>query len=150
MNSFYEKNSQNMHRYNAPSYLTGMGSAPMQAVTQGYLTMLPDVYFHTGASHSDMLECVEAATRSGAGDRAGEIDEGSPPESRDPVLEQRARLCPVTLKEVKPTRGELHHTYGVRVLRRHAEPKSLGLVRGGLSESPELREALEQPESIVD
>jgi hypothetical protein len=61
--SFYEKNSQNMHRYNAPSYLTGMGSSPMQAVTQGYIAMLPDVYFHTGASHSDMLDAVEAATR---------------------------------------------------------------------------------------
>jgi dipeptidyl aminopeptidase/acylaminoacyl peptidase len=61
--SFYEKNSQNMHRYNAPSYLTGMGSSPMQAVSEGYITMLPDVYFHTGASHSDMLNAVEAATR---------------------------------------------------------------------------------------
>jgi hypothetical protein len=61
--SFYEKNSQNMHRYSAPSYLTGMGSAPMQAVTEGYLTMLPDIYFNTGSSHSDMLDCVEAAVR---------------------------------------------------------------------------------------
>ena len=61
--NFYEKNSQNMHRYNAPSYLTGMGSSPIEAVSEGYITMLPDVYFHTGASHSDMLECVEAATR---------------------------------------------------------------------------------------
>jgi poly(3-hydroxybutyrate) depolymerase len=61
--TFYEKNSQNMHRYNAPSLLTGMGSSPMQAVTEGYLTMLADVYFNTGSSHSDMLDCVEAATR---------------------------------------------------------------------------------------
>jgi dipeptidyl aminopeptidase/acylaminoacyl peptidase len=61
--AFYEKNSQNMHRYSAPSYLTGMGSAPMQAVTEGYITMLPDVHFRTGSSHSDMLECVEAAVR---------------------------------------------------------------------------------------
>jgi dipeptidyl aminopeptidase/acylaminoacyl peptidase len=61
--TFYEKNSQNLHRYNAPSYLTGMGSSPMQAVSEGYLTMMPDVYFHTGASHSDMLEAVEAATK---------------------------------------------------------------------------------------
>ena len=61
--NFYEKNSQNLHRYNAPSYLTGMGSSPMQAVSEGYITMLPDVHFRTGASHSDMLECVEAATR---------------------------------------------------------------------------------------
>jgi len=61
--TFYEKNSQNMHRYNAPSYLTGMGSSPIQAVSEGYVTMMPDVYFRTGASHSDMLEAVEAATR---------------------------------------------------------------------------------------
>ena len=61
--TFYEKNSQNMHRYNAPSYLTGMGSSPMQAVSEGYITMMPDVHFHTGASHSDMLDAVEAATR---------------------------------------------------------------------------------------
>ncbi len=33
--TFYEKNSQNMHRYNAPSYLTGMGGSPMQAVSEG-------------------------------------------------------------------------------------------------------------------
>jgi Prolyl oligopeptidase family len=61
--TFYEKNSQNMHRYNAPSYLTGMGSSPIQAVSEGYVTMMPDVYFRTGPSHSQMLEAVEAATR---------------------------------------------------------------------------------------
>src|SRR5215203_2604606 len=52
-----------MHRYNAPSYLTGMGGSPMEAVSKGYITMLPDVYYHTGASHTDQLEAVEAATR---------------------------------------------------------------------------------------
>ncbi|MBK9242769.1 MAG: S9 family peptidase [Acidobacteria bacterium] len=61
--TFYEKNSQNMHRYSAPSYLTGMGSMPIQAVSQGYITMLPDIHFRTGSSHSDMLECVEAAVK---------------------------------------------------------------------------------------
>jgi dipeptidyl aminopeptidase/acylaminoacyl peptidase len=61
--TFYEKNSQNLHRYNAPSYLTGMGSSPMEAVSKGYIAMLPDIHFRTGSSHSDMLECVEAATR---------------------------------------------------------------------------------------
>ena len=35
----------------------------MQAVSQGYITMLPDIHFRTGSSHSDMLECVEAAVR---------------------------------------------------------------------------------------
>jgi dipeptidyl aminopeptidase/acylaminoacyl peptidase len=61
--TFYEKNSQNLHRYNAPSFLTGMGGSPMEAVSRGYITMLPDVYYRTGASHSDQLEAVEAATR---------------------------------------------------------------------------------------
>jgi dipeptidyl aminopeptidase/acylaminoacyl peptidase len=61
--NFYEKNSQNLHHYSAPSFLTGMGSSPMQAVSEGYITMLPDIYFHTGSSHSDMLECVEAAVK---------------------------------------------------------------------------------------
>ena len=61
--TFYEKNSQNMHRYSAPSYLTGMGSSPIEAVSRGYVTMLPDIHFRTGSSHSDMLECVEAAVR---------------------------------------------------------------------------------------
>lgn len=61
--NFYEDNSQNLHRYNAPSYVTGMGSSPMEAVSRGYITMLPDIHFRTGNSHSDMLESVEAATR---------------------------------------------------------------------------------------
>ncbi|HVJ26910.1 MAG TPA: prolyl oligopeptidase family serine peptidase, partial [Vicinamibacterales bacterium] len=61
--TFYEKNSQNLHRYNAPSYLTGMGGSPMEAVSRGYLTMLPDIHYRTGNSHSDQLEGVEAATR---------------------------------------------------------------------------------------
>jgi acetyl esterase/lipase len=61
--NFYEKNSQNLHRYAAPTYLSSMGSIPMEAVSRGYITLIPDVYFNTGASHSDMLDCVEAATR---------------------------------------------------------------------------------------
>lgn len=61
--TFYEKNSQNLHRYPAPSLLSGMGSSPIEAVSRGYITMLPDVHFRTGSSHSDMLECVETATR---------------------------------------------------------------------------------------
>jgi dipeptidyl aminopeptidase/acylaminoacyl peptidase len=61
--SFYEKNSQNLHRYSSPNFVTGMGAIPMEAVSQGYVTMMPDVYFRTGQSHSDMLEAVEAATK---------------------------------------------------------------------------------------
>src|SRR5262249_61017016 len=61
--NFYEKNSQNLYRYNAPSYLASMGSSPMQAVSDGYLPLVTDVQFHTGASHTDMLESVEAGVR---------------------------------------------------------------------------------------
>jgi dipeptidyl aminopeptidase/acylaminoacyl peptidase len=61
--NFYEKNSQNLHRYSAPSYLTGMGSSPMQAVSDGYITLVPDIYYHTGSSHSDQLNSVEAAVK---------------------------------------------------------------------------------------
>jgi dipeptidyl aminopeptidase/acylaminoacyl peptidase len=61
--TFYEKNSQNMHVHVPPVYMVSMGRMPTQAVSDGYLTMMPDVHFRTGSSHSDMLECVEAATR---------------------------------------------------------------------------------------
>ncbi len=61
--TFYEKNSQNLHVHTPPVYMVSMGRMPTQAVSNGYLTMMPDVHFRTGSSHSDMLECVEAATR---------------------------------------------------------------------------------------
>jgi len=61
--TFYEKNSQNMHVHVPPVYMVSMGRMPTQAVSDGYLTMMPDVHFRTGSSHSDMLECVEAGTR---------------------------------------------------------------------------------------
>jgi dipeptidyl aminopeptidase/acylaminoacyl peptidase len=60
---FYEKNSQGLHIYSAPAYLPSMGRMPVQATSDGYLAMLPDIHFRTGNSHSDMLECVEAATQ---------------------------------------------------------------------------------------
>ena len=49
--------------YSAPAYLPSMGRISVHPVSMGYLTMLPDIHFRTGSSHSDMLECVEAATR---------------------------------------------------------------------------------------
>jgi dipeptidyl aminopeptidase/acylaminoacyl peptidase len=57
--NFYEKNSQNLHRYPSPRY----ASSPQFAgyVSNGYLVMQPDVHFNTGATHSDMLDCVERA-----------------------------------------------------------------------------------------
>ncbi len=61
--TFYEKNSQNLNRYPMPSFITGMGAIPAEATSRGYITVVPDVAFHTGSSHSDMLDAVEAATR---------------------------------------------------------------------------------------
>ncbi len=61
---FYEKNSQNLHRYSAAVVPDRHGpDRRCRPSATGYLTMLPDVHFRTGSSHSDMLECVEAATR---------------------------------------------------------------------------------------
>jgi len=59
--NFYEKYSQNLHNYYSPGY----ASSPQFAgfVSQGYLVMQPDVHFRTRTSHSDMLECVEAAVK---------------------------------------------------------------------------------------
>ncbi len=61
--TFYEKNSQGLNRYPVPSYITGMGAIPAEATSRGYVTMVPDVAFHGGSSHSDMLDAVESATK---------------------------------------------------------------------------------------
>ena len=61
--TFYERNSQNLNRHTPPAFIGGMGQLPVEAVSRGYVTMLPDVFFRTGQSHSDMLEAVEAATK---------------------------------------------------------------------------------------
>ncbi|MGD2071571.1 MAG: hypothetical protein PVI57_23100, partial [Gemmatimonadota bacterium] len=61
--TFYEKNSQNLHDYPEPAFLVSMGRETVEGLSHGYLMMRADVHFHTGSSHSDMLECVEAATR---------------------------------------------------------------------------------------
>jgi dipeptidyl aminopeptidase/acylaminoacyl peptidase len=58
---FYEKYSQDLHLYPMPMYRHSPNFAGY--VSAGYLIMQPDVHFRGGTSHSDMLECVEAATR---------------------------------------------------------------------------------------
>jgi len=67
---FYEKKSQNMHSYSAPifgaSYPSGnMGPVDEAAafVSNGYLVLHADVHLNTGTTHSDMLDCVTAATQ---------------------------------------------------------------------------------------
>jgi hypothetical protein len=58
---FYEKYSQDLHAYPTPIYRHQPNFAG--SVSNGYLLMMPDVHFRVGSSHSDMLECVEAAVR---------------------------------------------------------------------------------------
>jgi dipeptidyl aminopeptidase/acylaminoacyl peptidase len=58
---FYEKYSQDLHAYPMPAYRHSPNFAGY--VSAGYLIMQPDVHFRGRTSHSDMLECVEAATR---------------------------------------------------------------------------------------
>jgi dipeptidyl aminopeptidase/acylaminoacyl peptidase len=59
--NFYEKNSQNLHRYPMPRY----ASSPQFAgfVSNRYLVMQPDIHYSTGASHSQMQDAIEAAVR---------------------------------------------------------------------------------------
>ena len=58
---FYEKNSQNLYRFSRLVYR----DTPMfyKYVSNGYLVLLPDVHFNTRTTHSDMLDCVEAAVK---------------------------------------------------------------------------------------
>ena len=58
---FYEKNSQNLNRFSRMIYR----DTPMfyKYVSNGYLVLLPDVHFNTRTTHSDMLDCVEAAVK---------------------------------------------------------------------------------------
>jgi dipeptidyl aminopeptidase/acylaminoacyl peptidase len=58
---FYEKNSQNLYRYSRMIFR----DTPMfyKYVSNGYLVLLPDVHFNTRTTHSDMLDCVEAAVK---------------------------------------------------------------------------------------
>ena len=58
---FYEKLSDQQNHYEVPRY----ASAPQYAdyVSNGYLVLLPDIYYHTGRSHTDMLNSVEAAVK---------------------------------------------------------------------------------------
>jgi dipeptidyl aminopeptidase/acylaminoacyl peptidase len=58
---FYEDYSQDLHAYPTPAYRHQPNFAGY--VSNGYLLMQPDIHFRVGSSHSDMLECIEAAVR---------------------------------------------------------------------------------------
>jgi dipeptidyl aminopeptidase/acylaminoacyl peptidase len=61
--TFYEKQSQILNRYPMPELFVSMGRASIEAVSRGYVVVIPDVWYNTGSSHDDQLDCVEAATR---------------------------------------------------------------------------------------
>jgi len=56
---FYEKNSQNLNRWSRIIYR----DTPMfpKYASNGYLVLLPDIHFNLRTTHSDMLDCIEAA-----------------------------------------------------------------------------------------
>ncbi|MFH1765820.1 MAG: prolyl oligopeptidase family serine peptidase, partial [Gemmatimonadota bacterium] len=58
---FYEQYSQDLHLYPMPTFSNRPDFSGF--VSNGYLIMQPDIHFRVGSSHSDMLECVEAAVR---------------------------------------------------------------------------------------
>ncbi|MFC1729035.1 prolyl oligopeptidase family serine peptidase [candidate division KSB1 bacterium] len=61
--NFYEKYSQSLHNYYPPRYSSSSSGHFSSFVSKGYLLMQPDVHFNLRTSHSDMLECVEAAVK---------------------------------------------------------------------------------------
>jgi dipeptidyl aminopeptidase/acylaminoacyl peptidase len=58
---YYEKLSDQQNRYEVPRY----ASAPQYVdyVSNGYLVLLPDIYLHTGKTHTDHRNSVEAAVQ---------------------------------------------------------------------------------------
>ena len=71
--SFYEKTSYYMHYYMRPRFASGAASELMETVSKGYMVLLPDVHFNTGATGDDMLECIEASV-----DKAVELGYADP------------------------------------------------------------------------
>ena len=60
---YYEKNSQNLHRYQVPRYAT----APQFSdyVSNGYLVLTPDIVYTTGHPGQSALKCVLPAIEAG-------------------------------------------------------------------------------------
>ena len=58
---YYEKLSDHQNQYEEPRYASGPAYADY--VSNGYLVLLPDIYLHTGRTHSDHLNSVEAAVK---------------------------------------------------------------------------------------
>ena len=58
--NYYEQNSHNLNRYPGVSWAHRPQFA--RYLSHGYMVMQPDVAFHTGDTHSQMLDAVVAAT----------------------------------------------------------------------------------------
>jgi dipeptidyl aminopeptidase/acylaminoacyl peptidase len=58
---YYEKLSDHQNQYEEPRYASGPAYADY--VSNGYLVLLPDIYLHTGRTHTDHLNSVEAAVK---------------------------------------------------------------------------------------
>ncbi len=58
---YYEKLSDHQNQYEEPRYASG--PAYVDYVSNGYLVLLPDIYLHTGRTHTDHLNSVEAAVK---------------------------------------------------------------------------------------
>ena len=58
---YYEKLSDHQNQYEEPRYASG--PAYVDYVSNGYLVLLPDIYLHTGRTHTDHLVSVEAAVK---------------------------------------------------------------------------------------
>ncbi|MGH9887263.1 MAG: alpha/beta hydrolase family protein, partial [bacterium] len=58
---YYEKLSDHQNQYEEPRYASG--PAYVDYVSNGYLVLLPDIYLHTGHTHTDHLNSVEAAVK---------------------------------------------------------------------------------------
>lgn len=58
---YYEKLSDHQNQYETPRYASGPAYADY--VSNGYLVLLPDIYLHTGKTHTDHLNSVEAAAK---------------------------------------------------------------------------------------
>jgi hypothetical protein len=87
----------------------------------------------------------------GEGDRGMKRHDDVPtPDHHDPMLDQRARLRPVTPEEVEHTRGLVGQADGERMMHPLGEPYRFGFVLGRLGEPAELSEAHDEVEAIVN
>jgi len=96
--NYYEKNSQNLHRFQTPRY----GGSPSLGgyLSNGYLVMQPDIHLRTRTTHSDMQECRQVR-----GDRIPRRGH-QPGERFQPAVEE-LRHQPASLRHLRA--GPVRH-----------------------------------------